>query len=73
MDVKLADLPVKKTGIIKEVLENEISSKLFELGVLPGSNFIIVARAPLGGPICIKIGNSLIVLRKKEAASITIQ
>ena len=47
--------------------------RLYELGLIEGEEVEVVALAPLGDPIEIRLGNSRLSLRKAEAAGITVQ
>ena len=45
----------------------ELRSRLYALGVIPGSALEILRFAPLGDPIQVKVGGSFISIRKAEA------
>lgn len=47
--------------------------RLYEFGLLEGEIVEVVALAPLGDPIEIRLGNTRLSLRKAEAASVTIR
>lgn len=44
-----------------------------ELGILPGVEVKVLRRAPLGDPLQIQVGGSLLSVRKVEASQIQIQ
>jgi ferrous iron transport protein A len=73
MELKLSEYALGKIGIIKGVLENPVSTKLAEFGILPGVAFSILNKAPFKGPIFIQIDNNRIALRLKEAAFIIVE
>ena len=73
MEVKLSNFKVQKNGIIKRVVENHLSAKLFEFGILPGAHFSVLNRAPFNGPIFIMIDNNRIALRRNEADFIIVE
>ena len=73
MELRLCDLKVENKGVIKYIQENPVSAKLAEFGILPGSKFSIVSKAPFKGPVFILIENNRIVLRRKEAAFIIVE
>ncbi len=62
-------LPGKK-AVIKSFDDLDLASKMQELGCIPGESITLERIAPLGDPILIRIDNSLISLRKKEAEEI---
>ena len=73
MELSLCDLKVEKKGVIKYIQENPVSAKLAEFGILPGTKFSILNKAPFYGPIFILIENNRIALRRKEAAFIIVE
>ncbi len=73
MAQKLTEYETEKSGVIKAVLENQISAKLAEFGFLPGAVFSILNKAPFNGPIFIQIENNKVALRRREAAFILVE
>ncbi|MBL7997127.1 MAG: ferrous iron transport protein A [Candidatus Kapabacteria bacterium] len=60
-------LPAGAKGkIIQYASTNSITERLQEMGLIPGTLFTIVRRAPLGGPLEIAYGQSRIALRAEE-------
>ena len=51
----------------------ELRSRLYALGIIPGSKVEVLRFAPLGDPMQIKVGNSLISIRKSEAKVIEVE
>jgi ferrous iron transport protein A len=47
--------------------------RIYELGLLEGERVELVAVAPLGDPIEIRLGNSRLSLRRSEAADIEVR
>ncbi|MDE0980539.1 MAG: FeoA family protein [Gammaproteobacteria bacterium] len=50
----------------------ELKSRLYSLGIIPGSILKLLRFAPLGDPMQVKVGGSFISIRKAEAAIITV-
>ncbi len=50
-----------------------VVQRLYELGLLEGEAVEMVATAPLGDPIEIRVGNARLSLRKHEAAGIVVR
>jgi len=46
--------------------------RLYELGLFEGESIEVLALAPLGDPIEIRVGNARLSLRKAEAAGIQV-
>jgi len=51
----------------------ELRSRLYSLGVIPGSALEILRFAPLGDPMQVKVGASFISIRKAEAYIIKVE
>ncbi len=52
---------------------NVDSSRLYELGFLPGEELEVVSRAPLGGPMIVRLMGYKLCLRRDSAACIHIE
>jgi len=72
LNYKLSDIKTNQSGIISNVIDNPLISKLFEFGLLPGANFKVLNIAPFNGPISILIEDTRIALRRKEAEFIIV-
>jgi ferrous iron transport protein A len=70
--VNLTDLKINQSGVINEVLDNPLITKLFEFGILPGAKFKVVNIAPFKGPISILVDDTRIALRLIEAEFIVV-
>jgi len=57
---------------IKNLMGNE-STRLMEMGVLPGLSLQVIRKAPLGFPIEIKVRGILLTLREVEASCIELE
>ena len=73
-----APLSTAKSGdrcIVLEIASEpaELRSRLYSLGVIPGSMLELLRFAPLGDPMQVKVGGSFISIRKAEAAIITVE
>ena len=51
----------------------EMRSRLYALGIIPGSALEILRFAPLGDPMQVKVGGSFVSIRKSEADIITVE
>ena len=70
----LADLPPGSTGRLLGYRSTDSAYVRFrELGLLPGTAFTVVRRAPLGDPIEISIGGALLSIRRDQAAHIAVE
>ncbi|MCH2083064.1 MAG: ferrous iron transport protein A [Saprospiraceae bacterium] len=69
-------LSILKTGIIgiiAEYTDPYVGGKLVSMGILPGSEVEIVRRSLFGSSIYARIDDSLVALRKEEAACIVLR
>jgi len=61
-----------EVAVITGFTDDEISTKLLEMGFLPGSSVIFNFSAPLGDPICVSVSGFDLSLRIAEASTISI-
>ncbi len=72
--MKVSEMEVNKTGIIKAVLGNgSLRHRLLEMGIIPGTKLKLIKKAPLGDPIQIQIRNFYLSIRKFDAEMIEIE
>lgn len=60
-------------GFIMRFTNETLAGKLLSMGVLPGSRFELVRRAPFGGGWYVKVDNLLLALRREEVESIVLR
>ena len=69
--IKLSGFKVGEKGIVKKLTGNKsISSRLLQMGIVPGTEIRVERVAPLGDPIEIKLKGYHLSLRKEEAENI---
>lgn len=74
MEILLSNMKIGQKGIVKNLkVEGPIKRRLFDMGITPGADIIMVKRAPLGDPIEITIRGYQLSLRKSEAINIIIE
>jgi ferrous iron transport protein A len=72
--VKLSDLPIGATAIVREFPKSGTGSvRLREMGLLAGTQVTLVRCAPFGDPIEIKVRGYHLTLRKSEAAHVLVE
>lgn len=69
----LDQLKIGQTAIVREFSDEVLSTKLIEMGCLPGETVSVSKTAPLGCPIAVNISGYELCLRKNEAASVLIE
>jgi ferrous iron transport protein A len=71
--VTLAALPVGSQARVDDIAgDDEISLRLMEMGLVPGTEFRIVGVAPLGDPLEIELRGYRLSLRRSEAERVEI-
>lgn len=66
-------LPLNQSGKILEILPSPLKINLMELGFLPGKKITLQHLAPSGGPMAFLMEETLLALRKSEAALIRVE
>jgi len=73
MTLSLADLKKGQKARVIDFTNLALSSKLIEMGCLPGESIVLSRIAPLGCPLAINIAGYELSLRREEAASVLIE
>lgn len=71
--LSLAELQKGQKAIIRSFTNDSLSSKLIEMGCLPGEEVVLSKKAPLGCPFAVHVSGYELSLRKEEAASVLIE
>lgn len=70
----LATLPAGQTAIISDLVSgSELGRRLEALGLKVGQHICVIRRAPLSGPIQIRVGTTDVILRRREASYVRLQ
>ena len=64
--------PGQRAEVLALAGEPGLVQRFYELGLMEGEQVELVALAPLGDPIEIRLGNSRLTLRKAEAAGVSV-
>lgn len=66
-------LPVGKHGRVENIAgDDEISIRLMEMGLIPGTDFRVVGLAPMGDPIEIELRGYRLSLRRNEGQRVEV-
>lgn len=68
----VADLRPGERGTVTGFSDQELSIKLLEMGVLPGTEVIMRLVAPFGDPVCIEVSGYNLSMRMNEASTISL-
>jgi ferrous iron transport protein A len=72
-NIPLHKLPQGKKAIVRKFNREDIFLKTLEMGMLPNTTIEVVGIAPLGDPICVKVLETLLSIRKSEAEHIEVE
>jgi Fe2+ transport system protein FeoA len=64
--------PGQRAEVLSLAGDPGLVQRFYELGLMEGETVELVALAPLGDPIEIRLGNSRLTLRKAEAAGVSV-
>lgn len=68
----VAQMKPGEVAIISDLLDDQFSVKLMEMGCLPGATVRFNFSAPFGDPVCISVSGYELSLRLEEAYAISI-
>lgn len=68
----VAQMKPGEVAIISDLLDDQLSVKLMEMGCLPGATVRFNFSAPFGDPVCISVSGYELSLRLEEAYAISI-
>ena len=69
----LAELKKGQRAVVRSFTNDSLSSKLIEMGCLPGETIFLSKTAPLGCPMAVNIAGYELSLRREEAALVVIE
>lgn len=73
LQFNLAQAKIGQEHVVSAISESTLSSKLMELGLIPGCKIKVLYTAPFGDPIAIDVSGFTLSLRKDEAALILLE
>lgn len=72
--MKMSDLKAGDKATVTAVdAQGEVAQRLLDMGLVTGTKFKVIRKAPLGDPIEIKLRGFMMALRVKEASFITVE
>lgn len=75
MNVTLGDLEVGDKGRVRGVGggDRAYRTRLLTMGLVKGSEFTVIRKAPLGDPLEVEIRGYRLTLRRKEAQAVEVE
>lgn len=72
--MKMTELKAGDKGtIISVTAQGEVAQRLVDMGLVKGTHFKVLRKAPLGDPLEIQIRGFLLALRLKEAECVDVE
>lgn len=71
--MKLSELLLNQVAIVDSINNEELSVKLFEMGLLPGEEVAIENFGLLGNPIAIRVGDYKMCMRVSDAGAVEVK
>jgi ferrous iron transport protein A len=65
--------PGARAAVLAVSGQPDLVQRLYEFGLFEGEEIEVLALAPLGDPIEIRLGNTRLSLRKSEAAGVAVR
>jgi len=70
----LSELGLGRPAIVRRVAnERSVALRLLELGLLPGTEVVILRRAPMGDPIELRLRDYSLSIRASDARSVLVE
>ncbi len=70
---KLSEIAVGESARIMEVDSGFLAAKMADLGLFQGNDVAVIFKAPLGDPMAVSVGGTMISLRMDEAQLISVE
>lgn len=72
MIIPMRKMKIKQKGTINSInAKGELGKRIRDMGIVPGTEFIIIGKAPLYDPVALKMKGFVLTLRNSEADFIT--
>ena len=74
MVVSMRKMAVNQQGCIRSVTASgELGRRIRDMGLVPGTQLMVVGRAPLTDPVAVRMRGFTLSLRNSEADGITVE
>ena len=73
-NINLREMSIGQKGIIRNINANGmINQRIRDMGLVPGAEVTVVGKAPLKDPVALRIFDTTIALRNREADFIKVE
>ena len=74
MLISLRKMNINQKGLIRNIeAKGELGRRIRDMGLLNGTEFMVIGKAPLKDPVALKMHGFTITLRNSEADYITVE
>ena len=63
----------EKGRILQICSKGELGRRIRDMGLVPGVPVMLLGRAPMGDPLALRVADTTVALRQREAAAILIK
>jgi ferrous iron transport protein A len=72
--ISLSDVEMKTRVKVAEItLESKVRRRIMDMGIVKGTEIIVIGKAPMGDPIELQVRGYVLSLRKSEAKDILVE
>lgn len=73
-NINLREMSIGQKGIIRDINANGmINQRIRDMGLVPGAQVTVIGKAPLKDPVALRIFDTTIALRNREANFIKVE
>lgn len=73
-NINLREMSIGQKGIIRDINANGmINQRIRDMGLVPGAQVTVIGKAPLKDPVALRIFDTTIALRNREADFIKVE
>lgn len=73
-NVNLREMRIGQKGVIRDINANGlINQRIRDMGLVPGAQVTVIGKAPLKDPVALRIFDTTIALRNREADFIRVE
>ncbi len=73
MERTVLDLSLGEEATIRKFKDASVACKLLTVGIVPDARITLMRKAPFGGAVCLKLGQTFIAVRNTEAKTIILE
>lgn len=73
-ELGMRHMPVNTKAVIKRILtEGDLGRRIRDMGLVPGTEIMVIGKAPLRDPVALRVRDFTLTLRNNEAEHILVE